>query len=280
MANYIIFDGLHKKLITKPFKSAGERFLNEFYITKYAIKTNITDISAENCLLNPKLFSKRFAEVLATAGKNGESIITYDTSSYLSLLFTKRFIINNADLKDEIDRFLNPLELTTDFLADVIHINTFAVSHEVTERIEKSLQHAFDGFKAAFYYGADIRVDERSNRELDKFFKAIKLKHVKFGRELNPDGYELLRYAPETALKMAGSILLDAFDSGADFLIVSDVRTFYLMEAERKRIADAMGREIPIYILTLPQLALISIGITDKSVLGFDAYRVKPTLLG
>ncbi|MDR2080920.1 MAG: hypothetical protein LBP54_03400 [Campylobacteraceae bacterium] len=279
MANYIIFDKLHKKLITKPFKSAGERFLREFYIAKYAIKTDITDIGAENYLLNQKLFAKRFAEILARAGKNGESIIAFDTSSYLSLLFSKRFIISSAEIKREIDQFLNPLELTANFLADVIHINTFAASHVVVESMKKKLKYQFDNFKAALYLGADIRIDERFNKELDKFFKAIKLKCVKFGREFSPDGYELLRYAPETAFKMAGAILLDAFDSGADFLIVSDARTFYLMEAQRKQITKAVGREIPIYILTLPQLALIAAGITDKSVLGFDAHKIKPALL-
>ncbi|MDR2790765.1 MAG: hypothetical protein LBB59_07305 [Campylobacteraceae bacterium] len=280
MANYIIFDKLHKKLITKPFKSAGERFLKEFYIAKYAIKTNASDIGAENYPLNPKLFAKRFAEILARAGKNGESIIACDTSSYLSLLLSKRFIASGADIKKEIDQFLNPLELTADFLSDIVHINTFAASHGVIENIEKNLKYPFEGFKAAVYYGADIRIDERSNRELDKFFEAIKLKCVKFSKEFSSDGYELLRYAPDTAFKMAGAVLLDAFDSGADFLVVSDARTFYLMEAKRKQIIKAVGREIPIYILTPPQLALLSIGVTDSDALGFDAHKIKPPLIG
>jgi succinate dehydrogenase / fumarate reductase cytochrome b subunit len=280
MANYIIFDKINKRLITKPFKSSGETFLKKFYIAHYAIKTDVTDIGAENYTLNPKLFTKRFVKILAEAGKNGETIVTYDISSYLSLLFSKRFIMNNADVKVQMDMFLNPFELTTDFLADVIHINTFIAVQEVIDIIKRNLKYSLEGFKAAFYYGADIRADERYNRKLNKFFKAIKLECVKFNREFTPDGYELLRYSPEIAFKMAGSILLDAFDNGADFLIVSDARTFYLMEAKRKEIARAVGREIPIYILTLPQLALIAVGITQKSVLGLDAYKVKPTLFG
>ncbi|MDR1614963.1 MAG: hypothetical protein LBS26_05295 [Campylobacteraceae bacterium] len=280
MANYIIFDKMDKKLITKPFKLAGETFLREFYIANYTIKTDITDIGAENYTLNPKLFSKRFVKILAEAGKNGETVITYDASSYLSLLLSKSFIMNNADVKNEMDIFLKPFELTTNFLADTVHVNTFIINQETIKQLKKGLKHSFDGFKAAFYYGADIRIDERFNKELDNFFKAIKLERVKFGREFKPSGYELMRYAPESAFKMAGNILLDAFDGGADFLIVSDARIFYMMEAKRKQIAKTVGREIPIYILTLQQVALIAAGITKKSILGFDAHKTKPALLG
>ncbi|MDR0666440.1 MAG: hypothetical protein LBF71_03415 [Campylobacteraceae bacterium] len=278
MANYIIFDKVNKKLIAKPFKSSGEAFLKKFYIANYVIKTDVTDIGAENFMLNPKLFSKRFVKILAKAGKNGETIVAYEMSSYLSLLFSKRFIINNADIKKEMDLFLNPFELTTDFLADVIHINTFIAAEEVTKHIRENLKHSFAGFKAALYYGTDMREYKQTNRKFDIFFEAINLECAKFDREFTPDGYELLRYSPENAFKMAGSILLDAFDSGADFLIVSDARTFYLMEAKRKEIIQATGREIPIYILTLPQLALMATGTTEKSVLGFDSHKIKPTL--
>ncbi|MDR1976827.1 MAG: hypothetical protein LBQ18_07515 [Campylobacteraceae bacterium] len=279
MANYIIFDKMNKKLVTKPFKSAGEVFLREFYVANYAIKTNLSDIGAENYILNPKLFAKNFVKILAQAGKNGETIITYDISSYLSLLFAKNFIMDNADVKEEMENFLNPFELTTDFLADALHINAFIIEKDATKHMKKNLKYPFSDFKAAFYYGADIRSDEYSNRELNTFFDTIDLKRVRFSRELNPSGYELLRYAPEIALKMAGNILLDAFDSGADFLIVNDTRTFYLMDTKRKEVERAVGREIPIYILTLPQVALMAYGVTDKKILGFNAHNVKPTLL-
>jgi hypothetical protein len=41
-----------------------------------------------------------------------------------------------------------------------------------------------------------------------------------------------------------------------------------------------MGREIPIYLLTLPQIALMAVGIINKNILGFSAHKIKPTLLG
>ncbi|MDR2635422.1 MAG: hypothetical protein LBC08_01180 [Campylobacteraceae bacterium] len=279
MTDYIIFDKMNKELVTKPFKNAGEAFLREFYIANYTIDTNVSDIGAEQYLLNPKLFAKRFIVILAQAGKNGETIVTYDASSYLSLINAKNFVTNNADIKEEMEQILNPLELTTDFLADVLHINAFITSKDATERIKNHLKHPFDNFKGAFYYGADIRIDGHSNIELDRFFDTIKLKRVKFSREFNPSGYELLRYAPEIAFKMAGSILLDAFDNGADFLIISDTRIFYLMDRKRKEIESAMGREIPIYLLTLPQVALMAVGVTDKKTLGLNAHKIKPTLL-
>jgi succinate dehydrogenase / fumarate reductase cytochrome b subunit len=280
MANYIIFNKMNKKLITKPFRNASEAFLKEFYIAKYAIDTKVSDIGSEKYILNPKLFAKRFVVVLAQAGKNGETIIAYDTSSYLSLTLAKSFIINNADVREEMEQILNPLELTTDFLADTLHINAFIAGKDAAQRIKSRLKHPFNNFKAAFYYGASIRADEHSNRELDKFFDTVELKRVRFGREFNPSGYELLQYAPQIAFKMAGAILLDAFDSGADFLIVNDTRIFYLMDRKRKEIECAMGREIPIYLLTLPQVALMAIGITNKKTLGFNAHKIKPTLLG
>ncbi|MDR0762369.1 MAG: hypothetical protein LBF13_04905, partial [Campylobacteraceae bacterium] len=274
MANYIIFNKMNKKLVTKPFKNASEAFLREFYIANYIIDTNVSDIGAEKYTLNPKSFAKRFVSLLAQIGKNGETIVACDTSSYLSLILTKSFIANNPDMKNEMEQILNPFELTTDFLADTLHINTFITNKDTIQHIKSRLKHQFNGFKAAFHYGADIRADEHSNKELDKFFDTIELKRVRFSREFNPSGYELLQYAPEIAFKMAGSILLDAFDNGADFLIVSDTRIFYLMDQKRKEIERAMGREIPIYLLTLPQIALMAVGIINKNILGFSAHKI------
>jgi succinate dehydrogenase / fumarate reductase cytochrome b subunit len=79
---------------------------------------------------------------------------------------------------------------------------------------------------------------------------------------------------------MAGAVLLEAFDSGVDFLIVSDIRTFFMLDTCRKEIEKAVGRPIPLYILTLPQVVLMALGVTDKKVLGFDGHKVKPTILG
>ncbi len=83
----------------------------------------------------------------------------------------------------------------------------------------------------------------------------------------------------EIAKKIAAKILFDAFDNGADFLIVNDIRTFTFFDSFQKKIAKVFGRDINLPILTLSQVILLSLGVTDKNILGFNKHFIKPTFV-
>ncbi|MDR1555116.1 MAG: hypothetical protein LBS39_03705 [Campylobacteraceae bacterium] len=278
MSEYIIFDALNTKLCIEPFMAA-KTVLGRLFIANQTTQTEQRDFGFEDYALNPEAFAKNFALVLAQAGKNGESIIALENSSFYSLQYAKKYIENNPYIKNKIEKRLNPLELTTDFLAKVVHVDDFLLTANVINSIEKNIKHTFENFKAAVYIGPNLNFTSNLNNSLNKLFGVMKLSRVHFDSELYPSGYDIYRYAPEIALKMAGTILSDAYDGGADFIITNDARTFYMFDTYRKKIEKSIGRQIPLYALTMSQVVLLALGEKDKKLLGFNAHKVKPTIL-
>ncbi|MDR1460458.1 MAG: hypothetical protein LBI78_02300 [Campylobacteraceae bacterium] len=278
MSEYIIFDALDTKLCTEPFMAA-KTLLKKLFIANQTIKTQNNDIGFENHIFNPEAFAEKFASILAQAGKNGEAIIALENSSFYSLQYAKNYISNNSYVKNKIEKKLNLLELTTDFLAKVVHVEELLLTKNVIDGIGKNTKQLFEGFKAAVYMGAHFDFNRNVNNNLNRLFDTIKLSRVHFDRELCPHGYDIHSYAPEVAVKMAGAILSDAFDNGADFIIVNDIRAFYMFDTYRKNIEKVIGRQIPLYVLTIPQVVLLAFGEKDKKLLGFNAYKVKPSIL-
>ncbi|MDR2342311.1 MAG: hypothetical protein LBD84_04660 [Campylobacteraceae bacterium] len=278
MSEYIIFDALNTKLCTAPFMAA-KVILEKLFIANQTVQTEKKDFGFENYALNPKAFAENFALVLAQAGKNGEGIIALENSSFYSLQYAKNYIANNVNIKNEIEKQLNKFELTVNFLADVKHANKLLSTKNVIDNIAKNTKHTFDGFKTAVYVGSDLNLDFDINDDLNILLNTIKLSKIYFEKELNTNGYDIYTYAPEIALKMAGAVLADAYDSGADFIITNDIRAFYMFDTCRKKIEKAIGRQISLYVLTIPQVILLALGETNKKILGFNEHKVKPTIL-
>ncbi|MDR0407540.1 MAG: hypothetical protein LBH45_01275 [Campylobacteraceae bacterium] len=278
MSEYIIFDALNTKFCTEPFMAA-KTLLKRLFIANRTIDTQKNDIGFENHIFDSEVFAERFAFILAQAGKNGETIIALENSSFYSLQYAKNYILNNSYVKNKIEKKLNLSELTTDFLAKVSHTYEALLAKSTFESINKNIKQTFDGFRTAVYMGPYLELSHTINDDLNKLFDNMKLSRVHFDKEFCPSGYDICSYAPEIAFKMAGTVLSDAFDSGADFIIVNDVRTFYMFDTCRKKIEKAMGRQIPLYVLTIPQIVLLALGEKDKKLLGFNAYKVKPTIL-
>lgn len=59
--------------------------------------------------------------------------------------------------------------------------------------------------------------------------------------------------------------MLEAYDSGCDFLLVDNHEYLTLFDKEQKACAKAVGRAINLPIITAEQLALIALGEIEKS---------------
>ncbi|NLK66497.1 MAG: hypothetical protein GX282_03380 [Campylobacteraceae bacterium] len=77
----------------------------------------------------------------------------------------------------------------------------------------------------------------------------------------------LLSYDEETMLNLAGEILFDAFDSGADFLLVNSSQDFNLFDTNAKKIESLFNRKLyDFYILTTTELLELLAGDVPKSL--------------
>ena len=74
---------------------------------------------------------------------------------------------------------------------------------------------------------------------------------------------------------MAGTILLEALDNNADFLIVNTEEDLSLFDAQQKNIEKTMGREINLPVLTRGQFVKLLEGEKNKNALGFNIHKIK-----
>ena len=81
--------------------------------------------------------------------------------------------------------------------------------------------------------------------------------------------------AKKLSYLMAGTILLDAIDNNADFLLVNSQEDISLFDAQQKNIAKVMGREIDLPVLTRGQFIKLLEGEKDKNTLGLNIHKVK-----
>jgi len=99
---------------------------------------------------------------------------------------------------------------------------------------------SINGKNVAYYTGG-----HNENREM--MLEAISntdANYISFARSNKRSGLSIIEENPALAYIKAGSILLDALDSGADILIVENKVDCEMFQKEFKKIEKAMGREI------------------------------------
>ncbi len=92
--------------------------------------------------------------------------------------------------------------------------------------------------QVAHYYGL------ASHDEMHKLIAQMEMKGVHFSRAGKLSGLSLLEDNKELALKKAGAILLDAYDRGAEVLIVEDVDVLDMFKKNYSAIEKTIGRKI------------------------------------
>ena len=141
------------------------------------------------------------------------------------------------------------------------------VDKDITpQKIEAELKNSFKDFKLA-YYGMD-----RTNELL---ILATGADIINFEKQDKPNGFDILSHDKSIAYKKAGEIALDAYDCGAEILVVDSDKTHFMIDQCVKKCESAVGRDIKIPVVTLPQIIALSLGNTDKKKLGLDRHKIE-----
>ncbi|MDB2562349.1 hypothetical protein N9X61_01965, partial [Sulfurimonas sp.] len=98
---------------------------------------------------------------------------------------------------------------------------------------------SFDNFNIALYSAL-------SPSSFESIIKASNAQYV----DLASKHFDIPENSKELSYLMAGTILLEALDNNADFLIVNDNKDLELFDKQQKAIEKTMGREIGLPIVT------------------------------
>ncbi|HEA8088316.1 TPA: DUF5644 domain-containing protein [Campylobacter coli] len=146
---------------------------------------------------------------------------------------------------------------------DLPKINAF--DNEIKELGE--IKYDFDNFNIACY-GFKIKDDIKSK---------IKAHFISYENSDKNNGFSLLQLNPELSYKMAANIILDAYDSGADFMVVNQVKDFYMFDTCSKKLMQSSGREFKdFYVLSYFEFLSLIQGIKNPSL---QNHKLKVSLI-
>lgn len=273
MAQYILFDKLCEVHYISSFVNPALELMDKFKIS-YKNADFKRDLGLKTKAINELKFHTNNAFNISLAAKSDSEILCVDDSSFLSLSITLEALKNDDKLKADVTALLEDgLNLET----KIVHLKTLLADIDFKTQITKP----FDAFYTAIYAGSNAN---RLSKFLPagstcKIIDALGTKIVSIATSKESDGYEIVSVNQKYAYKLAGTILLDAFDNAADFLVSNDITAYCMLEYSQKEIAKIMGRDVNLSIYNVYQLLLLALGETSPQKLGLDAFQVKVTLL-
>ncbi len=272
---YRLFDNIVEKDGANSFVLAAKELLSRLDIEAPVLQKSKPDIATEGKALNQEAFLYNCAYNLALAKGEGVDLICVEDSSYTSLNIAKIMLLEDNDLKNAVLQKLQKdnLELCID--TKVLHINEILRDVVGFDKLQKMIEKPFDKFNVAVFNGNKTQNLETN----DSILTLVGANIVSFETQNDSDGYEILSASKELAEKLAGKIMLDAFDNAADFVVTNDARSFVMFEPRQKSLECCVGRDIELSVFSTTQVVLMALGCEDKSKLGLDFHKVPTTLI-
>ncbi|HEH3855630.1 TPA: hypothetical protein SGZ32_001619, partial [Campylobacter jejuni] len=88
-----------------------------------------------------------------------------------------------------------------------------------------------------------------------------------YENSIKNNGFSLLNLNPTLSYKIAADIVLDAYDSGADFMVVKEEKDFYLFDTCAKKLMQTSKRDFEdFYILSRFEFLALIEGIQAPSL--------------
>ena len=236
MASYALLD---------PYATEADlKYYKTLYALHYASETENFDreyIGDAILLLTAKMIEE---------GSEYKKEILHAITSARSGLFNCEYennLFNAQDLTKTIETLKEMVRSPKDehpSLLDMIKArfgsNNKAEETEKKEKRERKTIEALNEKYIAYYIGA---AESKANL-ISQIILDIGAKEIQTTRQNKLSGLSILKENKELALTKAGTTLLDAYDAGAEILVVEDEATYEMFETHFKEIENIIGRKI------------------------------------
>ncbi len=270
---YKIFENIIEKEVANSYVIGAKELLKELGIEFEVLNGAKKDIGTEGKGLNEEAFLYNCAYNLSLAKEH--EIVCVEDSSYISLNFTKMILLEDDGLRLKIFEKLKKDGVEPCLDIKVLHICDLLYDLIGVEKLSTLVKNSFKDFKVGIFEGNKTL----SNKKTKKILESIGARVVSFDSSDQSDGYEIFMASKQIAQKLAGKILLDAFDNAADFVIANDTRSFFMFDSRQNSIERVVGREINLPIYSISHIVLMALGCVDKEKLGVNLHKVKTTMI-
>ncbi|MBZ7990312.1 MULTISPECIES: HdrB C-terminal domain-containing protein [unclassified Campylobacter] len=163
--------------------------------------------------------------------------------------------------KKEFDSCLGEMNLICDTsILDYAKKNYKNASCVIQDLQNIEIKNDFNGFNVAVYRGFTIDL-------FLHFLKKTKAKLINYETQEFENGFRFLDFDKQVAYKKAAKIVLDAYDSGADFLVVGDSLSFKMFDTLSGELQKVSNRDFSdFYILHMAEFIALANGNIPASL--------------
>ena len=153
------------------------------------------------------------------------------------------------------------------------------------DTLKEKVKRPLTGLKVGPFYGCyivrpverlGIDADHPRDRYMQWLIEALGGTVIDYAGVYKCCGFPIITMNKKASLRQAGRHVGDALDSGADCLVVPCPLCHLNLDLQQPAAAGAVGRDLGLPILHLPQLVGLALGLSPKE-LGMGKHVVKPT---
>lgn len=201
-------------------------------------------------------------EILTKLVENDYASVEYHTN------LTPRILNFNMEVENKILSLKTKLNASKEFSPKVSSKINFGNETSISE-----IKHDFNNFVLAYYEGS---TSCSSTSSLLDNLNAKVLKLTSLKQDLAKDSFHL---NSNFTFKLASKVMLDAFDSGADLMVVNNENDFYLLDSYRKELYNACGRDVILPVVHKNELQMLAEGKHEEVSKLLKAHTINPEIV-
>jgi hypothetical protein len=184
----------------------------------------------------------------------------------------KRIYNFDTSIEDKIQNIQKKLNIFEEIEKQNFRVNKTLILDFDTFKDNYEISHDFKDFNISYYPSKD----SEQTVELLKKLKANILKLDTMKLDLAKNSFN---HNPLITYHVASTILLDAFDNNADFLVVDTNEDFYIFDYNRKELEKLCGREIILPIIHKNELQKLATGNHKEAKKTLDKHQINPEII-
>ena len=196
----------------------------------------------------------------------------YEIGAQYHTSLEKRIYNFDMTIEEKIQTIQNNLNLFEPLEKQNFRLNKTLIIDFGTFEENYEIKHNFKDFNIAYYPSKESIQTLTLLNKLDA--NILKLDSMKLDLAKNT-----FNKNPQITYLVTSTILLDAFDNNADFLLVDTFEDFYIFDYNRKQLEKLSGREIILPIIHKNELQKLATGKHSEAKKTLDKHQINPEII-
>ena len=196
----------------------------------------------------------------------------YEIAAQYHTSLEKRIYNFDMTIEEKIQTIQNNLNLFEPLEKQNFRLNKTLIIDFGTFEENYEIKHNFKDFNIAYYPSKESIQTLTLLNKLDA--NILKLDSMKLDLAKNT-----FNKNPQITYLVTSTILLDAFDNNADFLLVDTFEDFYIFDYNRKQLEKLSGREIILPIIHKNELQKLATGKHSEAKKTLNKHQINPEII-